>query len=92
MSQPASCLGDLGTHTGVTTSGAATVLIGGRPAARMGDAHLETPPIVTPFHGPQVIAGGSSSVLIEGKPAARANDLISCSATLIATQFTVLIG
>ncbi|WP_407571467.1 PAAR domain-containing protein [Deinococcus altitudinis] len=86
MSQPAIRLGDAGTHGGVTTTGAATVLIGGLPAARIGDAHPE------PVHGPQVIVTGAATVLIEGRPAARAADLVGCSAALVPTQTTVLIG
>jgi len=86
MSQPAIRLGDPGTHGGATATGAATVLIGGLPAARVSDAHPE------PFHGPQVIATGATTVLIEGLPAARAADLVSCGAALVPTQTTVLIG
>ncbi len=86
MSQPAARLSDPGTHAGVTTTGAATVLIVGLPAARTADAHPE------PFHGPQVIVGGSGTVMIEGKPAARAGDMVSCAAQLLPGQFTVLIG
>lgn len=89
MSQPAIRLGDPGTHGGATATGAATVLIGGIPAARVGDAHPEPP---FPAHGPQVIATGASTVLIEGMPAARAADLVSCGAALVPTQTTVLIG
>lgn len=86
MSRSAIRLSDPGTHAGVTTTGAATVLIIGLPAARTTDIHSE------PYHGPQVIVGGSVTVLIEGRPAARAGDLVSCKAQLIAGQATVLIG
>lgn len=86
MSQPAIRIGDPGTHSGVTSTGAATVLIGGQPAARTSDAHPES------LHGAQVIVGGAATVLIEGLPAARAGDLVSCGAVLVATQTTVLIG
>lgn len=86
MAQAAIRVGDPGTHGGVTTTGAPTVLIGGLPAARVSDPHVE------PSHGAQVIVGGSATVLIGGLQAARAGDLVSCSAVLIATQATVLIG
>ena len=86
MSKPAARLSDPGTHAGVTTTGAATVLIVGLPAARLADTHAE------PFHGPQVIVGGSATVLIEGRPAARAGDKVSCAALLLPGQATVLIG
>jgi uncharacterized Zn-binding protein involved in type VI secretion len=86
MAQPAIRLKDPGTHGGVMTTGAATVMIGGFPAARRNDVHAE------PVHGPQTVLIGSPTVLIEGQQAARANDPVSCGAQLIATQMTVLIG
>lgn len=90
MSKPAIRVGDLGAHAGAVTSGATTVTIGGLAAARIGDPHSEPPPLAA--HGPQVIATGSSTVLIEGRPAARQGDTLGCGASLIPTQFTVMIG
>jgi uncharacterized Zn-binding protein involved in type VI secretion len=55
--------------------GAPNVLIGGKPAARMGD--MSQPcvlPACTPA-GPGLISKGSANVMIAGQPAARANDL-----------------
>lgn len=55
--------------------GAATVMIGGMPAARVTDMTL---PCILPGcvpAGPGLITKGSSSVLIENLPAARVNDL-----------------
>ncbi|WP_420595524.1 PAAR domain-containing protein [Deinococcus sp.] len=86
MAQPAIRLGDPGSHLGTTSTGEPTVLIGGLPAACVGDTHIE------PFHGSQVISLGSLTVLIGGRPAARAGDQVSCLATLIPSQLTVLIG
>ncbi len=55
--------------------GAATVMIGGAPAARVGDMSGPcTLPGCVPA-GPGVISKGSATVMIEGVPAARVNDL-----------------
>jgi len=54
--------------------GAVTVLIGGQPAARMGDM---TEPCMLPGcvpAGPGVIVVASATVMIAGQPAARLND------------------
>ena len=59
--------------------GAATVMIGGQPAARVTDT---TTPCTLPGcvpAGPGMIAKGSSSVMIEGLPAARVNDMTAHS-------------
>ncbi len=54
--------------------GGATVLIGGQPAARVGDqTKICTLPGCTPA-GPGVIDKGSATVLIGGQPAARVGD------------------
>jgi uncharacterized Zn-binding protein involved in type VI secretion len=55
--------------------GAATVLIGGQPAARVTDT---TTPCMLPGcvpNGPGMIAMGSGTVLIENMPAARVGDM-----------------
>jgi len=55
-------------------SGSPTVLIGGKPAARVGDP---TAPCVLPScvpGGPGVLQRGSATVLIEGKSAMRVGD------------------
>lgn len=55
--------------------GAATVMIGGMPAARVTDM---TGPCTLPGcvpGGPGIISKGSSSVMIENLPAARVNDM-----------------
>lgn len=90
MSENAVRIGDQGTHGGVVTAGAATVLIEGRPAARQGDPVLE--PLPWAGHGPQVIVTGSRSVRIEGRPAAREVDRLGCGAGLVASQGKVRIG
>lgn len=74
-------------HVGgpVLPAGCATVLIGGLPAARVGDLCLCTGP-------PDSIIKGSASVLIGGMPAARMGDATVHGGTIIAGCPTVLIG
>jgi uncharacterized Zn-binding protein involved in type VI secretion len=62
-----------------------TVLIGGMPAARVGDMALCTGP-------PDVIAMGSMTVLIGGMPAARLGDSTVHGGVIVAGCPTVLIG
>lgn len=65
--------------------GAATVLIGGMPAAVVGDT-------VTCVGPPDTIAMGSSTVMIGGKPAARMGDSTAHGGSIILGCFTVMIG
>ena len=85
-------VGDVTTHGGVITGpGEPTVLIGGMPAAVMGDLH--SCPIPPPAHipsSPFVI--GSTTVLIGGKPALRITDVCGCGAMAAAGCPTVIIG
>jgi len=67
-------------HGGVIIPpGCPTVLIGGMPAARMGDMH--TCPMVTGTvpHVGGPISMGSASVLIGNLPAARVGDMATCT-------------
>ncbi|MEI6708531.1 MAG: PAAR domain-containing protein [Methylococcales bacterium] len=64
---------------------AVTVLIGGMPAARVGDMALCVGP-------PDVIALGSLTVLIMGQPAARMGDTMAHGGTIVMGWPTVLIG
>jgi uncharacterized Zn-binding protein involved in type VI secretion len=95
MGQPAARLGDSTAHGGLIAVGCPTVLIGGLPAARVGDLHtcpLSTGP-VPHVGGP--IALGSVTVLIGGTPAARMGDMATCSGppdTIALGCTTVLIG
>jgi uncharacterized Zn-binding protein involved in type VI secretion len=67
------------------------VLIGGLPAAVLGDTHTcAFPPPAS--HPPTPIAKGSVTVLIGGRPAARVGDFAGCGAPIVAGAFTVLIG
>ena len=95
MSQPAARLGDPTAHGGAITSGNPTVLIGGQPAATVGDLHVC--PMCSP--GPHVggpVMVGAPTVLIGGRPAARMGDPCTCAApapdVILAGCPTVLIG
>jgi uncharacterized Zn-binding protein involved in type VI secretion len=81
MPQPAARMGDMTAHGGTIVAGFPTVLIGGLPAARMGDMH--TCPMATPGVPPIPHVGGpitlgSFTVLIGGQPAARVGDMATC--------------
>jgi len=89
---PAARLLDPSGHPGVITGpGTPTVLVGGLPAATVGDLHTCAFPGLPP-HPPTPIVVGSGTVLIGGKPAARLGDTSGCGAPIVAGEFTVLIG
>lgn len=99
MGKPAARMGDLTAHGGTVMMGFPTVLIGGMPAARLGDMHVC--PMVTPAgpapipHVGGPISLGSTGVLIGGMPAARVGDMAVCVGppdTIAMGCFTVLIG
>jgi uncharacterized Zn-binding protein involved in type VI secretion len=74
-------------HVGgpVLPAGCPTVLIGGMPAARMGDTLLCVGP-------PDVIAGGDPTVMIGGQMAARMGDVTAHGGSITVGLPTVLIG
>jgi uncharacterized Zn-binding protein involved in type VI secretion len=81
MPMPAARMGDQTAHGGVIVVGFPTVLIGGKPAARIGDMH--TCPMATPGTPPIPHVGGpitlgSPTVLIGNMPAARVGDMATC--------------
>lgn len=80
-------------HPGVITGpGVPNVLIGGLPAAVVGDLHTcSMPPLAGP-HPPSPIVKGSFTVLIGGRPAARMGDLAGCGAPIVFGFPTVDIG
>ena len=84
--------GDPTGHPGILTGpGVPTVLIGGMPAAVVGDMHAcSMPPLAGP-HPPTPIAMGSTTVIIGGRPAARVGDIVGCGAPIIMGMPTVLI-
>ena len=74
-------------HVGgpITGPGAPTVLIGGMPAAVMGDMCVCVGP-------PDTIVKGSATVMIGGKPAARMGDTTAHGGSIVLGCLTVLIG
>jgi len=100
MGQPAARVGDMHVcpmqtpafpspipHVGgpIAGPGVPTVLIGGMPAAVVGD-------ICTCAGPPDTIAKGSATVLIGGRPAARLGDTTTHGGTIAVGCPTVLIG
>ncbi len=96
MGQPAARINDMHVcpmttgpvpHVGgpILPPGEPTVLIGGMPAAKVGDMATCTGP-------PDSIVAGSSSVLIGGMPAARMGDSTAHGGAIVLGEFTVLIG
>lgn len=81
-----------------------TVLIGGKPAAVMGNSGLNVPPHIglhpaDPYFAPPTqigrITSGSPTVMIGGQPAATVASVATCCVTpgsLIPSVMTVLIG
>jgi len=74
-------------HVGgpISGPGAPTVLIGGMPAARVGDMAVCVGP-------PDVIALGSFTVLICGQPAARMGDMTAHGGSIVLGCPTVIIN
>ncbi len=74
-------------HVGgpILPPGAPTVLIGGLPAATMGDTAICTGPTDT-------IIRGSATVLLGGKPAARLGDQTAHGGVIVGGYPTVMIG
>lgn len=70
---------------GVISMGFPLVLIGGQPAARMGDMAVCVGP-------PNVVAKGSATVLIGGQPAARMGDNMAHGGTIVFGFPLVMIG
>jgi len=86
-------VGDPTGHPGtITGPGAANVLIGGMPAAVVGDLHTCAMPPTAGPHPPSPISKGSATVLIAGRPAARMGDMVGCGAPIVMGMLTVEIG
>jgi uncharacterized Zn-binding protein involved in type VI secretion len=95
MADPAARMGDMHAcpmysgdtpHVGgPVAAGCPTVLIGGAPAARVGD-------VATCCGPPDAIATGSSTVLIGGAAAARLGSATAHGGSVVAGCPTVLIG
>jgi uncharacterized Zn-binding protein involved in type VI secretion len=96
MPQPAARIGDMHVcpmvtvlvpHVGgpILPPGCPTVLIGGMPAARMGD-------LATCVGPPDVIILGAPTVLIGGQPAARMGDATAHGGVIVLGYPMVLLG
>lgn len=70
---------------GPITMGCPTVLIGGLPAARVGD-------MATCVGPPDTITKGSATVMIGGQPAARMGDMTAHGGTIAVGCPNVMIG
>ncbi len=84
---------DTTSHGGtITGPGVATVMIGGMPAAVVGDMHVCSlppnghQPTSSPF------TAGSATVTIGGKPAVRVGDVCGCGASAVVGCPTVTIN
>lgn len=88
---PAARVTDSTVHGGVVTGpGVATVLIGGMPAAVLGDIHVCP---IQPGHPPSTpFTAGSASVQIGGRPALRVGDAAGCGAMVPVGCPTVIIA
>jgi uncharacterized Zn-binding protein involved in type VI secretion len=86
-------VGDTTVHGGtVTGPGVATVMIGGMPAAVLGDLHACVIPSPPPHPPTTPFVAGSATVMIGGMPALRAGDSCGCGASVAVGAPTVMIG
>lgn len=86
-------VGDVSTHGGVIIGpGVPTVMIGGMPAAVVGDIHVCSLPPVSHQPTVSVFPAGSATVLIGGRPALRTTDACICGAMAAIGSPTVMIG
>ncbi len=96
MGKPAARMGDQTAHGGAIVGGYPTVLIGGKPAARISDMH--TCPMVTgivPHVGGPILPMGPVLVMIGGLPAATVGNMCTCVGppdSIVMGCPTVLIG
>ncbi len=90
---PAARVGDTSNHGGtIVGPGAATVLIGGMPAAVVGDIHVCSlppnahQPTASPF------PAGAATILAEGRPLLSISDACICGAMAAVGEPTVMVG
>ncbi len=89
----AATVGDASTHGGsIVGPGVANVLIGGKPAAVLGDMHTCPLPPQSGHVPSSPFTSGSGTVLIGGKPALRTSDTCACGAMSAVGCPTVIIG
>jgi uncharacterized Zn-binding protein involved in type VI secretion len=90
---PLARVGDPTGHPGVITGpGVPTVLIGGMPAAVMGDLHTCSWPVPAAPHPPTPMIGSAATVLIGGRPAVCMGDTAGCGAPVVSGAPTVIAG
>ena len=92
---PAARVGDTTAHGGtVMGPGVSNVMIGGMPAAVVGDMHVcaIVPTPATPHPTSTPFAAGSATVTIGGKPLLRVGDMAGCGASIVAGASNVMAG
>jgi uncharacterized Zn-binding protein involved in type VI secretion len=96
---PAARVGDVTAHGGsIAGPGAPNVLIGGQPAAVVGDMHFcpqVDPATLVPHVGGPIVPPGVPTVLISGRPAAVLGGACTCVGppdSIVLGAMTVLIG
>lgn len=86
-------VGDISNHGGtILGPGVSNVLIGGQPAAVVGDSHVCSLPPVSHQPTASVFPIGSMTVLIGGRPALRTSDACICGAMAAVGEPTVIIN
>ncbi len=86
-------VGDTTVHGGtVVGPGVSTVLIGGMPAAVLGDMHACVIPSPPPHPPSTPFVAGSATVLIQGRPALRGGASCACGASVAVGAPTVVIA
>lgn len=88
MGLPALRLGDINAGGGVLIMGAMTVLINGRPAARIGDLNTPHPP----KHPPNPLVIGVPTIIVEGRPASHLMHIEALGHPYIIGSTNVLYG
>jgi uncharacterized Zn-binding protein involved in type VI secretion len=90
---PAARVGDSTGHPGVVAGpGVPNVLVGGMPAAVLGDIHISgIPPLAGP-QPPTPFPKGSATVLIGGRPALRFGDVSGNGGPIVIGMPNVQIG
>lgn len=79
---------------GTILAGSPNVLMGGKPASKVGDAGTPHSWICPNGGGPHgvVISAGSGTVLVNGSPAARVGDATACGSTISSGTAKVIVG
>lgn len=86
-------VGDISNHGGTLVGpGVSTVLIGGKPAAVLGDSHVCALPPISHQPTASIFPLSSTTVLIAGKPALRTSDACLCGAMVAVGEPTVIIN